>query len=83
MTTDGKVQEDARVDLLVMGAQYSIGIPKPEWKAWLEERGSLEKLRSIYQDFRSMKGDAKGSDDAFFITMENFRQVQQQIAEKI
>lgn len=61
-----------------MGAQYSTGTTSPDWKAWLEERCSLETLRSFYQDFRVSvsysKRDNIDSDD-FFITAEEFRLV--------
>ncbi|CAM9205777.1 unnamed protein product [Laminaria digitata] len=59
-----------------MGAQYSTGTTSPEWKGWLEERCSLETLRSIYQDFRvgvSSTKDNNIDSDTFFITAEEFR----------
>lgn len=61
-----------------MGAQYSTGTTSPEWRAWLEERCSLETLRSFYQDFRVGMSHAQRDNidsDDFFITAEEFRRV--------
>lgn len=62
-----------------MGVQYSTGVMTPEWKGWLEERGSLEILRSKYQDFRRLcssrnKSTNGNGEDGFLVTAEDFRQ---------
>lgn len=67
-----------RLLYIVMGAQYSTGTTSPEWKGWLEERCSLETVRSIYQNFRAGVSSTRDNDidsDAFFITAEEFRRV--------
>lgn len=57
-----------------MGAQYSTGTLSPDWKGWLEDIGSLEMLRSIYQDYRALVS-SRIDNDGFFVTAEDFRQV--------
>lgn len=57
-----------------MGAQYSTGAVSPDWKGWLEERCSLEQVRSIYSNFRVLVSSRK-DDDGFFITHRDFLQV--------
>lgn len=61
-----------------MGAQLSTWSISPAWKRWLEERCSLELLRSIYKDFRVVLLSRNGNEDndPFFISAEDFRQVQ-------
>lgn len=59
---------------VAMGAQYSTGTLSPDWKGWLEDIGSLEILRSIYQDYRALVSSRIGN-DGFFVTAEDFRQV--------
>eukprot|EP00903_Cladosiphon_okamuranus_P017392 g16020.t2 len=61
-----------------MGAQYSTGTVSPDWKGWLEDRCSLEHVRTLYNDFRELLSKRR-EDDTFFITHRDFLEVFAQV----